>query len=92
MKESLESEDMSPVINQMYFSSIQFLKIKNINILCWESLGQFQSLTLMISESRSEFQHFMVSPQARAPGHPLQLFFPKDKSGRLIIIKFPSLE
>lgn len=40
MEESLESEDMDLVINQMHFSSIQFLKIKNFNILCWERLGQ----------------------------------------------------
>lgn len=34
LEELLESEDMGIVINQMYFSVIQFLKIKNINILC----------------------------------------------------------
>lgn len=34
LEEPLKSEDMRIVINQMYFSFIQFLKIKNINILC----------------------------------------------------------
>lgn len=34
LEEPLEPEDMGIVINQMYFSFTQFLKIKNINILC----------------------------------------------------------
>ena len=36
LEELLESEDMGIVINQVYFSVIQFLKIKNINILCYD--------------------------------------------------------